>query len=333
MAVPQRVALTLPHSQGVQHTLEQAIWAEDEGYDDLWFADSSGVDSLTAAAAVAVRTGRCRIGTAIIPVYTRTPAVLASTAHALHDLSNGRFVLGLGSSSQAIIENWHGQEFERPLTRLKETTQLVKSMLTGEKSDFRGKTVSSEGYRQLPLDASVVPVYMAALRSKMLEAAAEFSDGVILNLFPIAALPRMIDHIRVGRERAGKKPDDTEVVCRHQVIVTDDKEEARNIIRASFAPYYATSVYNKFLAWAGYEDVARTIAEGWAEKDRNKTTGALDDSLIDDIAVIGTREECHDRIRQYAEGGITTHIISCVSPKHADPTYEAFTGNNFSIER
>lgn len=331
MAVPQRTALTLPDPRGVQQTIEIAKWAEAEGYDDLWFADSSGVDALTTAGAVALNTERCRIGTAIIPVFSRTPAVLASTAHVLHQLSGGRFILGLGSSSQTMMENWHGQTFEKPLTRVKETTQLIKSMLTGAKSDFDGDTVQSRGYRQLPLEEGAQPVYMAALRSKMLETAAEFSDGVILNLFPKDALPKMMEHIRIGAERAGKKLEDVEVVCRHQIIVTDDKANARNFIRSGFAPYYATPVYNAFLAWAGYEDVAETIREGWAAKDREKTTGALDDQLVDDIAILGTQEECQDRIREYADMGITTHIVSCVSPKETMATYEAFTAKNFSF--
>lgn len=332
MPVPQRTALTLPDPRGVEPTIEMAKWAEAEGYDDLWFADASGVDALTTAAAVALNTERCRIGTAIIPVYSRTPAVLASTAHVLNKLSGGRFILGLGSSSQTMMENWHGLKFEKPLTRVKETTQLIKSMLKGEKSDFSGETVSSRGYRQLPLaEGEEQPVYMAALRSKMLEAAAEFSDGVILNLFPKDALPRMMEHIKIGAERAGKKLEDVEVVCRHQVIVNEDVENSRNFIRAGFAPYYATPVYNAFLSWAGYEDVAKTIAEGWAEKDRDKTTGALDDKLVDDIAILGGMEACHERIRELAEGGITTHIISCVSPKDAQATYDAFTAKNFSF--
>jgi len=331
MAVPQRTAITLPDPRGVDETIELAKWAEAEGYDDLWFADSSGVDALTTAAAVALNTERCRIGTAIIPVYSRTPAVLASTAHVLHKLSKGRFILGLGSSSQTMMENWHGQKFEKPLSRVKETTQLIKSMLAGEKSNFDGQTVSSHGYRQLPLAPGAQPVYMAALRSKMLEAAAEFSDGVILNLFPKDALPKMMEHIRIGAERAGKKLEDVEVVCRHQVIVTDDKEAARNMIRSGFAPYYATPVYNAFLAWAGYEDVAKTIAEGWAAKNRDMTTGALGDALVDDIAIIGSKEECHDRIRELGEMGITTHVLSCVSPKETQATFEAFTSSNFSF--
>ena len=296
MAIPQRTALTLPDPRGVAPTIEMAKWAEGEGYDDLWFADSSGVDALTTAAAVALNTTRCRIGTAIIPVFSRTPAVLASTAHVLHQLSGGRFILGLGSSSQTMMENWHGQTFEKPLTRVKETVQLVRSMLEGEKSDFAGQTVTSRGYRQLPLEAGAQPIYMAALREKMLEAAAEFSDGVILNLFPRDALPKMMEHIRIGAERGGKKLEDIEVVCRHQVVVTDDVDDARNRIRAAFAPYYATPVYNAFLAWSGYEEVAATIREGWAAKDREKTTSALSDQLVDDIAIIGDIGACQDRI-------------------------------------
>jgi len=331
MAVPQRTALTLPDPQGVDPTIEMAKWAEAEGYDDLWFADSNGVDALTTAAAVALNTSRCRIGTAIIPVFSRTPAVLASTTHVLNQLSGGRFILGLGSSSQTMMENWHGQTFEKPLTRVKETALLVKQMLLGEKTSFAGDSVSSHGYRQLPLAAGSQSVYMAALRAKMLEAAAEFSDGVILNLFPKDALPRMMEHIRIGAERAGKKLEDVEIVCRHQVVVTDQLENARDMIRAGFAPYYATPVYNAFLAWSGYEDVAATIAEGWAAKDRAKTTGALSDQLVEDIAILGSKEACHDRIREYGDMGITTHIISCVSPGDATATYEAFTGNNFSF--
>jgi len=331
MAVPQRTAMTLPDHRGIEPTIELAKWAEAEGYDDLWFADSSGIDALTTAAAVALNTTRCRIGTAIIPVYSRTPAVLASTTHVLNKLSKGRFILGLGSSSQTMMENWHGQKFEKPLTRVKETTLLVKQMLTGEKSDFDGETVSSHGYRQLPLEPGSQPVYMAGLRGKMLEAAAEFSDGVILNLFPRGALPKMMEHIRIGAERAGKKLEDVEIVCRHQIIVTDDIEGARNAIRAGFAPYYATPVYNKFLAWAGYADVAKEIEEGWAARDRARTTGALDDDLVEEIAIVGTMEECHERIRDYAAGGITTHIVSCVSPKDMQATYDAFTAKNFSF--
>ena len=331
MTVPQRVAMTLPHKLGVKETMDLAVWAEERGYDDVWFADNSGIDALTTSAAVAVRTERVRIGTAIIPVYTRTPAVFASTSHVLHQLSGGRFILGLGSSSQVMMENWHGQTFEKPLTRGKETTQLVRAMLDGEKTAFDGKTVSSHGYRQLPLEPGTVPIYMAALRAKMLEAAAEFSDGVIINLFTLSALPKLMEHIRIGCERAGKKIEDMEIVCRHQVIVTEDKEKAREALKKQFTPYYATPVYNNFLAWCGEEEAARMIAEGWAEKDRAKTAAAMTDRLIDEISVIGSPEECYAGIRARAAAGVTTHIISCVDMEQIEATNEAFAGENFRV--
>ncbi len=333
MTVPQRIAVTLPNPRGVLATLDQAVWAEEHGYDDVWFADSSGIDALTTAAAVAERTSRVRIGTAIIPVFTRTPAVLAATTHILHELSGGRFILGLGSSSHTMMVNWNGQVFDKPLTRVKETTQLVRQMLTGARSDFDGVTVQSHGYRQLPLEEGIQPIYIAALRSKMMEMAAQIGDGVIVNLFPRKVLPRILDHMKTGAERADKRAEDVEVVCRHMVCVTKDKEAARNVIRANFAPYYATPVYNDFLAWSGYPEMAAEIKSGWAAKDRARTTCAITDELVDQIAILGTADECRDRIRESAEGGITTHIISATTPdpEEAEATYAAFTGDNFDF--
>lgn len=331
MAVPQRIALTMPDSRGILETLEQAVWGEKEGFDDLWFADTAGIDALTTAVAVAERTERVRIGTAIIPVYTRTAPVLAATTHVLNKISGGRFILGLGSSSHTMMEAWNGQAFEKPLTRVRETVQAVRSMLTGERSDFPGETIHSRGYRQLPVDEGSQLIYIAALRGKMLEMAAEVGDGVIINLFPRSALPKMLQHIRIGAQRAGKKLEDIEIVCRHQVVVTKDKDNARNLLRTHFAPYYATPVYNKFLAWCGYQETADIISQGWAERDRAKTTGALTDDLIDEITKVGSREECQDWIREYADMGITTHIISCVSPDEMEATYTSFTAENFSF--
>ncbi|NIP71935.1 MAG: LLM class flavin-dependent oxidoreductase, partial [Gammaproteobacteria bacterium] len=120
MTLPQRIALSLPVPPDVESTLNYARWAEHEGFDDVWFADGGSIDSLTLAAAVADRTEKLRIGTGVIPVFTRTPAVLAATAATLSHLAPGRFILGLGSSSHAMVEGWHGQRFEKPLTRVRE---------------------------------------------------------------------------------------------------------------------------------------------------------------------------------------------------------------------
>lgn len=329
MSIPQRIALTLPSPRGIQATIDQAVWAEQQGFDDVWFADASGLDALTTAAAVALNTQRVRIGSAIIPVYTRTPPVLAASAYVLNQLSEGRFILGLGSSSQTMMVNFNGQEFSRPLTRVRETAELVRSILTGEKTDFDGETLRSHGYRQPPLPAGAQPIFLAALREKMLEMAAETGDGVILNLFPFDALPKMMAAIERGAARAGKKLEDLEVVCRHMVIVTDDIKHARQMFRRQFVPYYATPVYNRFLAWCGFEEEAAAIASGWASRDRKATAAGLTDEIADAVGILGNEESCHARLQEYAAAGITTHIISCPS---ADPddhmrTYAAFTAD------
>ena len=332
MSLPKRIALSLPAPTGqVSDTIALAQAAEAAGYDDVWLADAGGLDALTLVPMLLEKTEKLRVGIAVVPAYTRTPGVLASTLSVIGQVYPGRFVPGLGTSSHTIIENWHGLKFEKPLTRMKETVAIVRSMLAGEKTDFEGETLRSKGYRQMPLEG--MPIYLAALRPKMIEMAAEIADGVILNLFPRAALPRIMEHVAIGAERAGKKPEDVEIVCRHMMVVTDDKAAGRNAFRANFASYYSTPVYNKFLAWAGYEDAAKEIREGWAAKDRERTATALSDELVDEIGMIGTAAECQELMRGYADGGIHTNIVSCIqpTPENYKATLDAFTAENFSF--
>ena len=326
------MAVTLPAGPRLEDTIARLRWAEENGYPDAWFSDSGAPDTLTQVAAVAHHTSSIRIGVAVTPAYTRTPAVIAASVNVIGQVLPGRFVMGIGSSSQTIMGQWNGIALDRPLTRVKETAILVRSMLAGEKSGFAGETVSSRGYRQAPLD-NPPPLYIGALRPKMIEMAAEYGDGVIFNLWPSSALPKMMEHVRIGAERAGKNWEDVEIVNRAMVLATDDKAHGRNLFRAAFAPYFATPVYNRFLAWAGHEATAETINAGWAAKDREKTTGAFSDELIDEIAIIGTEEEIRERIQQDADGGVHTHIVAplAASSEEVERTLAAFTADKFQF--
>jgi probable F420-dependent oxidoreductase len=332
MTLEKRIAVTLPAGPKLEQTVELIRWAQDNGITDGWFADAGAPDSLTQVAAIAHHTGQMRIGVAVTPVYTRTPAVLAATADVISQVLPGRFIMGLGSSSETIMGGWHGIPLHKPLTRVKETTLMVKSMLKGEKSNFSLETLRSKGYQQPPCE-NPPPIYLAGLRANMLETAAEVGDGVIINLWPQGALPKMLEHIRIGAERAGKRAEDVEVVNRAMVLVTDDKALGRDIFRLAFGAYYATPVYNKFLAWAGYEDAAAAIREGWAAKDRKKTAAAMSDDMIDEIAVIGSMEEVQERIRADATTGVHTQIIAPMAATAEDAmrTFSAFTAENFSF--
>lgn len=333
MSLRKRIAVTLPAGPRVADTLARVRWAEAAGYDDAWFADAGAPDALTTAAALAGVSERLRIGVAVTPVFTRTPAVLAATANTLGQLLPGRFVLGLGTSSQTMMIDWHGVAFDKPLTRVRNTALLVRSMLRGEKSDFDRDGLRSRNYRQEPLE-NPPPIYLAALRPKMIEMAAEVGDGVIINLWPRAALPRILDHVRAGAARAGRDWRGAEIVNRAMVLVTDDKAAARDLFRAAFAPYYANPVYNHFLDWAGHPGAAAEIAAGWAARDRRRTAGALDDALVDQIAVIGSADECRERIAADAAAGIHTQIIAPLAgaPQQAvEATLAAFAAERFGF--
>lgn len=332
MPLSKRISITLPSGPSVKDSIQSIKRAEKQGFSDAWFADAGAPDSLTLCGILAGHTESIRIGVAVTPVYTRTPAVLAATAYALGQVLPGRFVLGLGSSSETIMKGWHGQDMKLPLTRTKETILMVRSMLAGEKSDFALTTMHSKGYRQPPME-NPPPIYAAALRSKMIEMAAEHADGVIFNLWPKRALPKMMSHVKIGAERAGKTLAEVEIVNRFMVCVTDDTTAAKNRFRAAFAPYYATPVYNNFLAWAGFETAAEDIAAGWKEKDRAKTTSALSDELVDEIAIIGSADYCRDRIKEASGGGVHTHIIAPLagSAEEMQATYEAFSADQFNF--
>lgn len=309
------LAMSLPVPPDTRTSIDWAARAEDLGYESLWIAETGGPDPFILSALAAQVTKTARIGTAVSPIYFRTPATIASLSGTLGQVAPGRFILGLGTSSHAMVENWHGQKFEKPLTRMRETVQVVRSMLAGEKLDFAGRTLRTKGFRLLAPPPKPVPIYVGALRPPMLELAGEVGDGVIVNLFPPEALPKMLEHVAIGARRAGRDPK-PEVVCRHQVLVTDDEDMARNVFRAALTGYFATPVYNKFAAWYGFEEEAAMIEKGFRTGDRELTRKGMTNRLVDALAIFGPLEKCRERIAEYAAAGVTTAIIS---PMAMDP--------------
>ena len=305
-----RLALSLPVAPDVAACVEWARRAESLGYESIWIAETGGPDPFVLAGVIAQLTTAARIGLAVSPVYIRTPATIASAAGTVSQLAPGRFILGLGASSHAIVENWHGVPFRKPLSRVRETVNVVRAMLAGERVKFEGQTVRSQGFRLMVPPAAPVPIYVGALRPPMLELAGEVGDGVAVNLFPVEALPKMLQHIAAGAGRAGKDARQLEVVCRHQVLVTDDKRGARELFRAALTGYFATPVYNKFAAWYGFEEEAALIAKGFQSGDRELTRKGMTDRFVDSLGIFGSLEECRERIAAYVAAGVTTTIVS-----------------------
>jgi probable F420-dependent oxidoreductase len=306
------LAITLPAPfVSAAGCVDLARRAEDEwGYDAIWLAETAGPDSFTLAGAIAHATERVTIGTAIVPVYNRTPAVLAMSAGTLAQLSGNRFILGLGSSSHAIIGSWNGIDFETPLAHVRECVQVVRQALTGARTDFDGEVFRSRGLRLGCTPDEPLPIYVAALREKMLQLAGEVGEGLIVNFFPLTALPRILAAYREGASRAGRDASGDEVVCRFQVAVTDDLPAARALVRAVFAGYVATPVYNRFFAWCGYPEVAKDVESAFAKRDRGAAAAAMTDDFVDSVTILGTAEECREKVAAFVEAGVTTPVIA-----------------------
>jgi len=212
-------------------------------------------------------------------------------------------------SSETIVDAWGGVRYRRLFTRMRETVAVLRQMLAGERVSFEGKTVRTRNFRLVSPPPAPVPIYIAALMPPMLELAGEIADGVILNFMPVEAVPRMLDHVRTGAARAGRDASTLEVVARFQTVVTDDVRAARAAIRHMMGPYFATSVYNRFIAWCGFPAEARAIEEAWRTKDRARNLAAVTDEMIDRLAIIGSADHCREQLATFAAAGVTTPMI------------------------
>ncbi len=294
-------------------------YAEDLGYGQAWLAEVAGPDAFVLAAAIAQRTEQLECGVAVVPVYTRTPAALATAAASVSQLMGGRpFRLGLGSSSGVIVEQWHGLSLTQPLARVRDTALAVRQALPGQ-GDYVGTTLTMSRFRPATLPAGPVPIFIGALRSRMLALAGEIGDGVCLNLMPPRVVIRQLAEVRRGAEAAGRElPDDFGVMARLQTVVTDEPGVVREMLRNQFlGPYLAQPVYNNFLAWMGYEEEARSIAAGWAAKNRESVAAAIHDRLIDDLVLVGDAGHVRNRLDEFAASGLTVAGLMVNTPSRS----------------
>ena len=293
-----RWGLTLPLPQVPLSKHEQYVRAAEEaGYTDLWSGETNGPDGFTPLALAAAWTERARLGTGIVGVFQRGPALLCQQAAALADASNGRFVLGIGSSSDRIVEGWNGIPFERPYSKVAETLGFVRTALDGERTETGFKLETPPGAR--------VPVVLAALRGRMLRLAVENADGAFTNFLPLAGLPKVTE----GIEGA---PEGFELLCRF-FCLPGSREEVEPLARFMFSSYITVPVYAAFYRWLGFGDQIAEMVEAWGRKDRQAAAAAAPWELIEDTFVLGTPDEMRERLDAFVEGGITLPILTPIT--------------------
>jgi probable F420-dependent oxidoreductase len=287
--------------------LPYAQAAELLGYDSCWLGEGANFDSFSLSGAVAARTS-LQIATAIVPVYNRTPMILAMSAAAVAQLTGSRFVLGLGSSTKNMMDGWNGVPLERPLLRMRETIGVVRRLLAGEKVTFAGETIRVENARLEAPPPEPPPIFMAALNKKMLRLAGEIADGVVLNLFGPQHLPLLLAEVAAGAQSVDRDLSDIEVVMRLQVAVNVSQDEAHSRARAAFGPYVAASGYNTFYRWLGYEQEAEDVAAALARGQRAEVARAISTELADGMVMYGSPADCRRRFDEYRAAGVDTIV-------------------------
>lgn len=272
--------------------------AEAAGYTDFWSGETNGPDGFTPLTLSAAWTERARLGTGIVGVFQRGPALLAQEAAALADASRGRFVLGLGSSSDRIVEGWNGIPFERPLQKVRETVDFLQTALAGERTET--------GFKLETAPAQRVPIMLAALRGKMLELAMERADGAFTNFLPLGGVPKVTAQL-------AEAPAGFELLCRF-FCIPGEREQAEPLARFMFSSYITVPVYEAFYRWLGYGEQIEPMVAAWREGDRRGAAEAAPWELIEDTFVFGTPEQMKERLEAFVAAGITLPILMLVAP-------------------
>ncbi|MFQ5416092.1 MAG: LLM class F420-dependent oxidoreductase [Myxococcota bacterium] len=298
--------------------------AEELGFDSAWTAEAYGNDAVTTATWVLAQTSKINVGTSIMQMPARTPAMTAMTAMTLDHLSGGRFILGLGPSGPQVVEGWHGVPYGKPLTRTREYIQIVRNILAREGPlEFEGSVyrIPAEGKGTTGLGKPLksilhgnpdIPIYTASISPNGLRCAGEVADGV----FPMMLDPERVDsvylpHLEEGFAEAGggKSLDDFAIVAAATVIISDEPEKARMAVKGQMALYIGgmgardKNFYNDLAKRLGYEEAAVTIQDLFLDGKKMEAAAAVPDELLDAVHLVGPADRIRDRLQAWREAG------------------------------
>ena len=286
---------------------EHAEWYRelaDLGYTDIWSSEANGTDAFTPLALAAAWAPSLRLGTAIVPAYTRGPGLMAMSAAALAEAAPGRVVIGVGTSSDVIVERWNDIPFDKPYQRTRDVVRFLRAAMRGEKMSEELETFKTRGFKVGRVPEVQPKIMVAGLREGMLRLAGRESDGAIINWLSaedVATVAPVVQEAGGG----GK-----EIVARIFVCPSEDAETVRNMGRFAIAAYLNVPVYAAFHEWLGRGDQLKGMWEAWKAGDRKAALAAIPDSVVDDLIVHGPPEACREQIGRYFENGVTTSSLA-----------------------
>jgi probable F420-dependent oxidoreductase len=298
----QRWGITVPFA-GVP-LRDHKEWFEelvDLGYTDIWSSEAGAHDAFTVLALAAAWTPSLRLGQAVIPVYTRGPALLAQSIATLIEAAPGRVAVGLGTSSNVIVERWNGIPFQRPYHHVRDTLRFLRVALTNEKVTETYDSFEVKGFRLGVRVDQQPPILVGALRSGMLKLAGREGDGAIINWLgadDVRTVAPIVHEAGGGSEK--------EIVARIFVLPSEDRDAVRHLGRRMIAEYLNVPVYAAFHDWLGRGELLQPMWTAWKAGDRAGATEAIPDEVLDQLIVSGSPEQCAEHVHRYVEAGVTT---------------------------
>ncbi len=289
-------------------------YAEARGLDGVWVSELRARDAFTTMAVYAAASERLTIGSSIVPIYTRSPVSLALAAVSLEDIAPGRIVLGLGTSSATVIEDWHGATRAKPIRAVEEYVTVIREILRGDRADMDGDVVHVRGFRlEFPeLAAPGLPIYVAALGGKMREKAAMIADGILLNVVPMSRMGEICESARRAAGEAARPPGSVRLAADLRVALptaTRGAEVVRERQRKYLAYYGNVDAYNHFFSEVGYEDEAARMKEAWERNDPDAAVRSVSDVMLDDIIASGSVDHARNCVERYLASGVDEVIL------------------------
>ncbi|WP_419841863.1 LLM class F420-dependent oxidoreductase [Candidatus Poriferisodalis sp.] len=311
-----RYGITVPFGDPLRAQADLYREFADLGYTEFWSSEADGTDGFTPLILASQWVPDVRLGVAIIPAFTRGPALLAQQTAAICEAAPGRFALGIGASSNVIVERWNGVPFAEPFKRTRDTVRFVRHALTGEKVTETYDTFAIEGFRLGRPPEQQPPILLAALRAGMLRLAGSEGDGAIINWLSA-------DDVATVRPYVDEGGDDKEVVARIFVCPNTDAEAVRAGFKRAIAAYLNVPVYAEFHRWLGRGDRLAGMWQRWSDGDRRGALEAIDDGLVDELLVHGHPAACREHIDRYHANGVDVSAISIMPFGDIDPVQAA----------
>ena len=322
----QRIGIGFSGGPNASEIVDCVKLAEQLGYESAWVAEGHGGDQFSVLSACAVSTSTIGLGTNITSVFVRTVPTIAMAAMTVDELSNGRFILGVGSSHKVQVGPEHGVVYSKPLTRVRETVEAVRQLTRTGQLHYQGETFAIESFDLwFAPHRPAMPIYIAAVFPKMTALCGEIADGIILTRSTLQTAEKARLQIAEGAAIAGRQASDVAVTTLLPTAIADTMSAARDQIRPGLALYAGFFPrYNKLLSDHGFEGEAEDIARAWTDGDRDAAIRAVSDTMIDATSVAGTPEYCRERLTEYRQSGIDLPIISPFARgKNAKATFEA----------